>query len=245
MAKLINDNNKFSNEENLNKYKKYTYISGAITFTLFFLYAMAIFSHNISNGFPILILVMISSVIFKYVYGKYEIYSSGNKGEKNTMQFLTELSDDYSILHNVNINKGEKKTELDFVIISPFGLQIIEVKNHNGKITGDKDASTWEQHKIGQQGTPYTATMKNPLKQLGFQKYLLSEILKDNNIKTWVDGYVLMPTATSINVNSEFVLSNNQSLLLKLKEKNKVQLTEKQIVDIISLLKKGSSYENI
>lgn len=235
----INENNAFSNELEIKKYRDRTIIGAAVALVGWLLWMMNVmYFHNFSFWIFLFALCpfLIGAAVGNYNYGKYKMLSSGNNGEKRTLNVLTDLSDDYLVLHNVEIYKGDKKTELDMLVVSPFGLQIIEVKNHNGNIEGYKEDAAWTQYKVGRGGTPYTSSMKNPLKQLGFQKHLLSEILKDHGLKIWIDGYVYMPTATNVNVDSDNVVTDGYELIEKIENKNAVQISEENIQKIINIL---------
>jgi hypothetical protein len=59
-------------------------------------------------------------------------YNSGLVGEISVENELTKLSDEYIIFCDIKIppNKGN----IDFVVVGPSGLLVLEVKNHKGEI---------------------------------------------------------------------------------------------------------------
>lgn len=123
------------------------------------------------------------------------IKRAGAKGEDAALRQLMALPDDYHIFNQLCVPNEKSRTgfnELDFVVLGPNGLFVIEVKNNKGEIVGDENKNNWPVYKIGQQGTPYTASMRNPLKQAKNQVWLLSQHLKNSGHKNWVQGLVFL-----------------------------------------------------
>ena len=62
---------------------------------------------------------------------------AGQKGERLTRSSLRPLAldKDIKILYNVQLGNDEMKTEYDAIVIAPFGLFVIEVKNWPGDVT--------------------------------------------------------------------------------------------------------------
>ena len=102
-------------------------------------------------------------------------------GEKKTEQKLSLSLDSgvYNIYHDIIIPSRNGTTQIDHVIISPFGLFVIETKNLQGWIYGTVSQSTWTQVVY-----QYKYKFQNPLRQTYRHKKVLSNHLriKDNNI---------------------------------------------------------------
>ncbi len=64
----------------------------------------------------------------------------GNTGEKEVHRILAELPDDYIVFEDVEI--GTKKGNIDFVVLAPTGLFLLEVKSHSGNVDYDGYALT-------------------------------------------------------------------------------------------------------
>ena len=58
----------------------------------------------------------------------------GAKGEKRTREGLRnmEFSPDVKILYNITLDDGTDRTEYDAIVLTPYGLFVIEAKNFNG-----------------------------------------------------------------------------------------------------------------
>lgn len=134
---------------------------------------------------------------------------AGAAGEDRTLALLNQLPDSYTIFNQVYVpNKNSKhgKTELDFIVSGPNGIFVIEVKNNNSKIIGFEKGE-WEVRKVGRKGTPYTAKMRNPIRQLRTQVWALSSHLESKNCKSWIEGMVFLS-----NTNSRFNFDGNPSV---------------------------------
>lgn len=99
-------------------------------------------------------------------------------GEKKTTfnMWLSLNSKTYRRFHNVILPSKNGTTQIDHVIISPYGLFIVETKNKKGWIFGSENQSKWTQ-------TLFTDkyVFQNPLRQTYRQKKVLSEFLNLND----------------------------------------------------------------
>jgi predicted RNA-binding Zn-ribbon protein involved in translation (DUF1610 family) len=95
-------------------------------------------------------------------------------GEKKT-QFNLWLSLDaklYQRFHDVIIPSKHGTTQIDHILVSPFGIFIVETKNYKGWIYGSESQSTWTQ-------VIYRSkhSFQNPLRQTHRHKKVLSKYL--------------------------------------------------------------------
>ena len=107
------------------------------------------------------------------------------------------LRNDDVLIRNVCLQVNGKEAEIDSLIINNNGIFIVEVKNYNGRLYGDIDDFEWTKEKISPGGNVFYKQVKNPIKQIKRQTYILSQFLKENNIRIWISGY-----AYFINCNS-------------------------------------------
>ena len=95
-------------------------------------------------------------------------------GEKKTT-FKLWLSLDaktYRRFHNVIIPAKNGTTQIDHILVSPYGLFIVETKNKKGWIFGSENQPKWTQTLYGKK-----YSFQNPLRQTFRQKKILSEFL--------------------------------------------------------------------
>lgn len=121
---------------------------------------------------------------------KAKALESGIEGEAATAAIISALPETYFGVQNAQIPYAGKTSELDMIVVGPTGVFIIETKNMNGTIVGNYDNPQWTQKKVGQQGTPYSKSFYNPVKQVGTHVYRLANFLKSNGIDVYVDSMV-------------------------------------------------------
>lgn len=89
---------------------------------------------------------IIGIVISAFVLVLIKKYRPGIKGwlgEKSMGTNLLDLPQTiYHVLNNVLIQNGEKTTQIDHVVVSPYGIFVIETKNWNGFIYGEPKIKT-------------------------------------------------------------------------------------------------------
>lgn len=162
---------------------------------------------------------------------------AGKEGELQAKKILNHyLNENDLLLNNVNISIHGRNTELDYVVINNNGIFIFEVKNFSGKLVGNEDDQYWNKCKISSGNKEYIKEIRNPIKQLKREIYLLKEYLKYYGVDLWIEGYVLFVNMNSP-VESEYTINDQSEIddILHLR-RNQV-LTKNQIEKIISILK--------
>ena len=71
----------------------------------------------------------------------------GNIGEARTARFLGKLpADDYTILHDLMVaDSNGRTTQIDHIVVSRYGVFVIETKCFKGWIFGDEKSRVWTQ----------------------------------------------------------------------------------------------------
>jgi len=89
----------------------------------------------------------------------------------------------YRRFHDVIIPSSNGTTQIDHILVSPFGLFIVETKNKKGWIYGSESQSKWTQVVYKNK-----YSFQNPLKQTYRHKKVLSKFLdlNESNIETVV-----------------------------------------------------------
>ncbi|EIA1300435.1 NERD domain-containing protein, partial [Vibrio vulnificus] len=100
---------------------------------------------------PLLIVVSIfKSRWFKGVFGEFLV----NK-------LLSQLPDsDYTLVRNVTLPTDDGTTQIDHIVVSRFGIFVVETKNMKGWIFGSKSQKQWTQ-KVYR----HSSKFQNPLHQ--------------------------------------------------------------------------------
>lgn len=143
-----------------------------------------------------LIIVLVAAVIQIFWLGiniEDPVERAGRRGEEIATDIISRvLTDDDILLTNVRISFEGSRSEVDNLIINSHGVFIIEAKNYVGELVGDLDDYEWKKYKTTPGGDIYCKTVKNPIKQVKRQIYILSHILKQHKLDVWVDGYVIL-----------------------------------------------------
>lgn len=139
--------------------------------------------------------VIVTSVVISFISGdrnsqneEQERWLAGERGEERVTAEIesVKLEDDY-IFTNVKISFNNSETECDNIIINNFGVFIIEVKNYSGSLSGNENDDEWVERKYFEE-----KSVKNPIKQVRRQIDILSKLLKNNGLRAWIEGYVIL-----------------------------------------------------
>ncbi len=105
----------------------------------------------------IFIVIIIISVTFRSSLP----YSKGTLGEKRVAYILSHLpSKKYKITHDILIESYNRTVQIDHLVLSIYGIFVIETKNYNGWIIGSDNSEYWTQNIFGNKYKFY-----NPIKQ--------------------------------------------------------------------------------
>jgi Holliday junction resolvase-like predicted endonuclease len=171
----------YRNENLLRKKAKRQLLSILFTWLSYFMLTYLI-TNIVGIGF------FISSLTTIYFVRRYKITRAGIKGEEEALSLVSKLGDDYHVFSNLKVEFENKESETDLIVVGKKGVFVIEVKNHNGTIIGDAEEKIWKQHKVGKRGGRYSADLYNPTKQVGTHVWRLSKSLREENMRTWVQG---------------------------------------------------------
>lgn len=69
----------------------------------------------------------------------------GKRGEQIVADMLAQLSSDYVTLNDVIIKGKGWSTQMDHVVVSKFGVFVIETKNYRGTVYGSDNLDKWKQ----------------------------------------------------------------------------------------------------
>ena len=196
-------------------YFLYSFIAGRVTAPLGSdeWYVQFEKSSQLKSNLPIaFIFMVIGSALIYFCQRPYQRLKSGIQGEARTQNVLENLPSNYTILSNIPIEYEGQRSEIDNLILSNKGIVIVETKNYKGNIQGNEDDREWKITKTSGKGNHYQDSIKNPIKQVKRQTYILSQILKQNQIHCWIDGYVFIHQVTC-SVNSDVVFTHSGNLI--------------------------------
>ncbi len=136
---------------------------------------LAVFSYGITLIFiPFLIFIMLK---LKKQRG---IFLSGAEGEKRVLSLLCRLPDEFYVITDVELIIGHKTAQIDYIIVGPTGIFIVETKNLKGTISGNADDEMLYKTKRFGNGESETKKLYNPIFQVSTHARLLSQLLIKN-----------------------------------------------------------------
>lgn len=127
--------------------------------------------------------------------------SKGQDGEiRVALDIATLDRANYHAVHNVTVRVDDGTTQIDHVVISKYGIFVIETKNYFGWIFGKEREPKWTRSANGK-----TESFQNPIRQnirhikslselLGVEEYLFHSVIAfcgDSEFKTPMPAYVL------------------------------------------------------
>ena len=142
-------------------------------------------------------------------YDEREIYRAGEEGEYLAASAIKSIlfKDDWHIC-NFEFSVDGREAECDILVVNTNGIFIFEVKNFSGSLFGYETDDTWEKVKESDSGNLYSKEIKNPIKQVRRQRWLLKKLLGSYGIYDFrIDGYVLLVNANPHD-ESEYILTD-------------------------------------
>ena len=97
----------------------------------------------------------------------------GTRGEHKVSCVLRNLPENYYVIDDLTIPTRNSTTQIDHVVVSVYGIFVIETKNYSGWIYGSNNTKKWKQCFPSKSNYFY-----NPIKQNWAHIYALSELLK-------------------------------------------------------------------
>jgi hypothetical protein len=84
----------------------------------------------------------------------------GKRGEQRIFSILKRLPDEYYSWNDIVIQRNGYSVQIDHVVVSPYGIFVIETKNYTGWIYGNDTSDQWTKNMYG-----YRYHFGNPVKQ--------------------------------------------------------------------------------
>lgn len=129
---------------------------------------------NLISSLSIPLIIIVTLLIFITAIKKLKSPAGkGAIGENLLKLHLRQLgSKKYQVLNNITLPTSDGTTQIDHIVLSPFGLFVIETKNMQGCILGKQNQAQWIQKFPTQ-----SFSFQNPLRQNYKHTQTLVEIL--------------------------------------------------------------------
>lgn len=157
-------------------------------------------------------------------------------GEKQVSNTLKKLPQNYKLIDNILLRKSDgSTTQIDHIIISVYGIFVIETKNYKGIITGGEYSEQWTKHM-------YKKKYKflNPIRQNYGHIKTLEETL--NLTKNMFIPIVVFTSDAKLRVKSKKAIINAKDLNKTIQNYKKRIITPEQVGTIQSKLQASNIY---
>lgn len=165
------------------------------------------------------------------VLNNIEILKFGLQGEKEAFDLLSKLPRQYKVLSDVHLKDGNKSSQIDFVIIGPNGIFIMESKHIKGILNGREDDKYLQKVKIGKNGDKYVKRMYNPIRQISGHKKGMDIFLRKKGYNYWAFPILYFSNDCTVNVESNNVRVLTEPVLvidyIKRHQDNRIKLSPK------------------
>ena len=102
-------------------------------------------------------------VLFVFILGIFfkSSFFLGKIGETKVSALLSFLPKEYAVFNNVLLNSGGKSSQIDHIVVSAYGIFVIETKNYKGWIFGSDTSKQWTQNIYGEKHSFYNPVLQN------------------------------------------------------------------------------------
>jgi predicted RNA-binding Zn-ribbon protein involved in translation (DUF1610 family) len=151
----------------------------------------------------------------------------GVVGEKKVSSILYFLDrSKYKVINNIVLKTDERTTQIDHIVISDFGIFVIETKNYKGWILGNENSEYWTQVIFNRKEKLY-----NPIRQnLGHIRALKSHLREYPGLE--YKSIIVFTRKADIKVNTSTEVIYSHRLLKTIKSYTGMNLTEADKEDI-------------
>lgn len=119
--------------------------------------------------------------------------AKGKHGERKVYNILKRLSFQYIIFNDVTLKTSFGLTQIDHIVISVFGIFVIETKRYTGDIYGTQQSERWVKNVYGNK-----YYFRNPVKQNYAHVKAIEELTKLTNEQ--IKAIVVFDDVCSLNV---------------------------------------------
>lgn len=161
----------------------------------------------------------------------------GSRGEFYVAKILNKLDkEEYIVLNDLMLDTDYGTTQIDHVVLSIYGIFVIETKNYSGWIYGGERADEWTKNMYGNK-----YSFRNPIKQnYGHIKSLSKKLDISTNYFTSI---VVFTNRAKLKGDFESPVIYSRQLLDEIKYHNTIKLTKEQINNYKDILISSLNYD--
>lgn len=156
----------------------------------------------------------------------------GDYGEKMVSMCLEDLDcEDYWVFNDLLIRDGRYTTQVDHLIISRYGVFVLETKNVHGNVYGGGNAEFWKQYLPDDgfrfDGSTQEHQLRNPIWQNDGHIKTLSRLVFGNEVP--IHGIVVFPSGTELMITADMPVLHMREVVSFIKQYQDVVLSSDQM----------------
>lgn len=159
----------------------------------------------------------------------------GKCGENIVNKILQQMEEDKYVLNNIMINDNGKSRQIDHILVSEYGVFVIETKNYAGVIYGKETSKEWKQY-LNQK----CFTFKNPIHQNYGHEEIVKKVLEDITDKIYPIVVFTKRCELKVEVISPVIYEDQLKNYIRSKEK----VFDKQKIDEIYIVLNDNKITN-
>ena len=163
-------------------------------------------------------ILIVIAVVLVIVYRLSKYKNKGDIGESRVARRLHKLrGEEYEVFNDVLLRTGRGSSQIDHIVVSIYGIFVIETKNYSGWIHGHENSEYWKQ-------TFYKKKTKfrNPIRQNWGHIYALKKVLSDFKQVTYHPIIVFTGSAELKNISSEIPVIYDRQLIRTIRDKTRI-----------------------
>ena len=180
------------------------------------------------------VLFFVALLAFFIFLAKNRAKIKGRIGEIGIASRLNLLNhNDYKILNNVILQtKNGGTVQIDHIIVSVYGIFVIETKNYKGWIFGNENAENWMQVIYKEKNQ-----FRNPIKQNWSHIYALKNLLADFPNAKFIPIVVFTGSGILKEISASSIVVYDTRLLWAIKNESREEnLSQKEVDEIIQVI---------
>ncbi len=180
-----------------------------------------------------IIIVLVVIVVFKKSIKSSVKGKIGERKAENSLIYSLDIKE-YKILNDIYLPTKYGTTQIDHIIVSKYGIFVIETKYYAGKIYGSEYAEYWTQYLPKTQNKIY-----NPIKQNLGHIVAVSKIIEKETI-VYPISIIAIKNSARIKVKSQTPVIKISNLGYEVKKYKDIVLTDAQVNTIYGLINENN-----
>ena len=193
---------------------------------------------------PLIFILFIVLAIYLAWYNSAR--QKGKRGEKRVFSILLQLPDEYTIINDLMLRTEKGTTQIDHVVVSRYGVFVIETKNYRGEIYGDDSRKEWTQMIVTdvtyskKWWKTYTYVTKNhfynPVKQSLAHSIAIKNLLSQWSALKIAPIVVFTGSAVLKDVNSSYDIIYDFNLIDTILTYKTIYLSDSDVQKVVDIL---------